>query len=54
MWGCRTPVFPRPHTRSPLESGALEGESPLGECGKGNAEYPEYDFLDLKPESAGH
>ena len=31
MWSCRTRVLPSSPTRSPLESGAIEGDSPVEE-----------------------
>lgn len=54
MWSCRTWVLPRSPTRSPLERGAIEGESPVEEGEKGDSRYPEYRSLDLERESGWH
>ncbi|RLA93175.1 MAG: hypothetical protein DRG25_05025 [Deltaproteobacteria bacterium] len=65
MWSCRTWVLPSFPTRSPLESGAIEGEigkdvdlflhqSPVGEGKKGDSRYPEYHCPIWQWESGGH
>lgn len=45
-----------PHTaiRSPLESGASKGDSPVREAGEGNGGYPEYRSSNLERECGCH
>jgi len=54
MWSCRTWALPSFPTRSPLESGAIEGDSPVGEGKKGDSRYPEYHSLDMEWEAGWH
>ena len=52
--GVWTRVTLNPHIRSPLESGALESDSLVGEGGKVDTGNPEYGSSDLEPERGSH
>jgi len=54
MWGDGLGAHPSPSIRSALEWAAEEGESPVGEDGKGDARAPEYHTLDMVWEVGGH
>ena len=47
VWTWVLPSFP---IRSPLESGATEGESPVGEGEKEDTKHPEYRWSDIQRE----
>ena len=54
MWGDGPGVHPSPPTRSALEWAAVEGDSPVGEGGRGDARVPEYRTPDRVREVGGH